>query len=193
MRIYLAAFPEWEREPEHILTSRLHTQRYRFWVGLLGGEVVGFYLLDRNRELGYALLSFLGVARSQRGRGVGTALCRDAMRRIEGSPGYDLLLVEAQDRQARFYGRLGFLKLALNYEVPRFDGPGTMPMHLMVVPRARRLTSIPRATLRPILSDLVVSGYSLAEDDPRVAAQLSKVGDQTPLIRWPPEATAPTE
>ncbi len=186
MAIYEASFPAWEREPESILVERLGTRRYRMWVGLRHAGVAGFYLLDLNPSLRYALFSFLAVDAEARGQGLGTVLCRDAMERFATGGELRWLLIEAEDRQAAFYGRLGFSKLDLPYDVPRFDGGGTFPMHLMVVSAGQRPTHIAGGTLRPILRHLFTSGYSLKPDDPRIAAQLARVGDTVELIPWPP-------
>jgi GNAT superfamily N-acetyltransferase len=187
MRIYQASFPGWEREPVHVIARRVDQARYLMKAGLLDGKVIGFYILDLNPAQGFALFAFVAVTAAQRGKGLGGELCRDAIAvfRMLGQENR-WFLVEAEERQAIFYGRMGFLDIGIDYRVPRFDNEGSVPMHLMTVPRHPGQSMV-SGELGEIVRRLFLSGYSLDEDDPRIAAQLAKVPATIPLKPWPPQ------
>ncbi|OOZ39146.1 hypothetical protein BOW53_12655 [Solemya pervernicosa gill symbiont] len=185
MTIYRATFPAWEREPEAVIADRLNEGSYQLMAGLLSGRVVGFYIQELNPLNAYVMFNYLAVDESQRNGGIGTLLCRDAMARFKRLSGFSWLLVEAEERQAIFYGRLGFHKLAFDYFAPRYDDSESVPMHLMVLPQEKRPKSIPAKELADIIRHLFHNGYLLDHDDPRVERQLSRLADDVSLVTWP--------
>ncbi len=185
IRIYCEAFPAWEREPEKIIAKRVTEGRYRLNAGIVNEKVIGFYLMDLNPEPRYAALCFLAVDVQHRGKGWGTLLCQDAVRYYKNLVDFPWLFIEAQERQAAYYGRIGFLKLVLEYQMPHFNGPGSLPMHLMVLPNKPPPASIRGSELAAILRNLFVQGYQLNSDDPRIAEQLARVENNVELITWP--------
>ncbi|WP_456380954.1 GNAT family N-acetyltransferase [Hydrogenimonas sp.] len=181
-RIYDASFPAWEKEPISRIRERIASGRYRCVVYVEGERVLGFYLLDIDRELRFTLFSFLAVDRAWRGRGIGTTLCRAAIEDFRHDPESLWLMIEAEDRQAIFYGRLGFRKILLDYRVPRFDDEGSVPMHLMAVEKDVPLDA---DRLRRIVREIFVRGYGLSPDDPRIREQLERIPERIELIKWP--------
>lgn len=186
VRIYREAFPAADREDERRIGERVVTGRYVVVVARHDGRAVGFHALDLVPGLETAFFMYLAVAPAWRGRGIGRALCRDVMDRFGALAGYRWLLVEAGERQAAFYGRMGFLRLALEYHAPRFDGPGSVPMHLLALPIAPACTALPGDVVRATIRVGFVDGYDLAETDPRIAAQLARVPERVALEAWPP-------
>jgi predicted N-acetyltransferase YhbS len=176
LRIYRAAFPTWEREPEWMLANRINEGRYLLKVAQHKESVIGFYILDLVPPERYTLLAFVAVMEGERNKGIGSKLCAEAVATFRALGAYRWLLVEAQDRQGEFYGRFGFRRLALDYRVPRFDGAGTETMHLMAIPADSDVASIAGSELAQIVRHIFTSGYSLDPSDPRLAAQLTKIG-----------------
>ena len=185
MAIYREAFPEWEREPEEAIEQRLHSGRYALFSGQKNHAVIGFYILDLNHNPSYALLCFLAVAENYRGHGYGTLLCQDAITRFHNKKQRDWLLTEAEDRQAIFYGKLGFKKANLPYNVPKFDSAGSIPMHLMLMSLDSNKTMVDNHCLRSLIHHTFTTGYDLAENDPRLARQLALIPEKTQLLQWP--------
>lgn len=184
LRIYREAFPTWEREAEHIIAERITQERYKLRVGIENDKVAGFYLLDLNTDPRYVMFSFLAVDTQHQGQGWGTLFCRDAITYFKTFGDFPWLFVEAQESKAIFYGRFGFFKLVLDYQVPRFDGPGSLPMQLMVFPKNEPPTNFPRAELARILRSLFEQGYQLNGDDQRIPEQLARLKKKVKLIAW---------
>ncbi len=190
IRIYYEAFPEWEREWDTLLERRTASGRYVMFAGLKDGLVVGFYVLDVEEPgQNYALFSYLAIDEPERGRGYGEELTRHAMRVFAERGDRGWLLIEAEDRQARFYGRIGFGKLAIDYYVPRYDAVDAVPMHLLAMPRNGPVNSVDGAALKQIIERIYRSGYKLGADDPRLERQLALIPGEVRLIEWPPNDT----
>ena len=187
MEIYYAAFPEWEREPEEVLIERISSGRYVMYCGVEQNIVVGFYILDINQAPDYALFSFLAISETQRGKGLGTTLCKDAIRRFHEEYSLSLLLIEAEDRQAIFYGKLGFKKIDINYLVPKYNAPGSVPMHLMAISADNNASHLEANHLRTLIQHIFTTGYYLNEQDERLTAQLANIPQQAALLSWPPK------
>jgi len=186
IRIYTAAFPRWERESEGALRRRLGMDRYRMRAGRKNGKIVGLVILDIEPPFKSALLTYLAVDDDERGKGYGTALTEEAIRLFREETECDWLLIEAEDRQAELYGRIGFLKISVDFYVPRFDDQGVVPMHLLALPRHPGLANMSADELKQTLEWIYQSGYLIRSDDPRLAKQLSAVTGDTELIAWPP-------
>jgi GNAT superfamily N-acetyltransferase len=186
LRIYRDAFPAWEREDEARMRARVETGRYVLVVARHEGRTIGFHALDLLPGLDTAFFMYLAVDRDWRGRGIGRTLCRDVVERFRALGCYRWLLVEAGERQAVFYGRMGFLRLAVEYHAPRFDGPGSVPMDLLALPARLECDAVPGEALRRTIRVLFADGYELGETDPRIAAQLERVPGRVALEAWPP-------
>ena len=184
--LYRASFPAHEREPLADIAVRLHEGRYRLTLARLDDRVAGFHLIDRVPALDHAMLCYLAVAPGLRGRGLGRHIARHCFAHY-AEPGIHWLFIEAAERQARFYGRLGALRLDLDYAVPHFTDPGTTPMQLMALCRPRAPDRVGRDFLCRIIEHVFIDGYGLGRGDPRLAAQCARVPDAVALEPWPPQ------
>jgi ribosomal protein S18 acetylase RimI-like enzyme len=190
MRLYHEAFPPWERESDRLLERRMAKGRYLMRAGLKNEQAVGFYVLDVEEDgQPYALLSYLAVAEAERGQGYGEQLTRHAIGLFLERGDRDWLLIEAEDRQARFYGRIGFAKLGFDYYVPRYGDAGAVPMHLLAIAKKGRRPSVAGKALKPIIERVYRDSYKLDADDPRLVKQLALIPDEVRLLDWPPEAS----
>ncbi len=186
IEIYRESFPDWEREPEDIITKRVQQGRYLLFAGIGTQEkVVGFYILDLVAEVNYVLFSFLAVTQSERGKGYGTFMCKDATPRFKNETNIDWLLIEAENRQAIFYGKLGFRKLTLDYKVPKFGEPGSVMMHLMTINAHEGINHIQGNDLTQMIERIFLDGYHLSKNDNRVNEQIALIPKQVKLISWP--------
>ena len=172
MQIYRDSFDVWEREDEEHILEHIRSGIYKMFVYLQKGEVVGFYILDTNPELSYTLFSFLAIKESCRGRGLGTKLCLNAIEYFHNNLPSKWLLIEAQERQARLYAKLGFHRMNLEYLVPAFDSNESIEMSLMLIEKEQKLD---KKKLSLIIEDIFSRGYSLDKSDSRIEEQLKRV------------------
>lgn len=185
MQIYRDAFPEWEREPEEIIHKRVNSGRYAMYCGQKDNDVIGFYILDIDPKHHYVFFCFLAVVEDCRGQGYGTYMCRDAITRFYNEYDIDWLLIEAEERQAIFYGQLGFKKFDMPYQVPKYNAPDSVPMHLMAISANINQDSIDKPSLSQLIADVFVSGYHLSMEDARITQQIAAIPDNVKLINWP--------
>jgi GNAT superfamily N-acetyltransferase len=89
-----------------------------------GGEVVGTAVLALLPNLAhggapYAVVENVVTDEARRGRGIGAALMREAMRRAESAGAYKLALCSNLQREEahRFYRKLGMRETHLGFEV----------------------------------------------------------------------------
>lgn len=186
--LYEAAFPAWEREPVDKLEARIRSGRYLFGAALDADDaVIGFHILDYPPHGRFGLFSFLAVRETQRSRGVGAWIVQRIVQDRAIADRAPWLFIEAEDRQAAFYGRLGFRKIDTPYAVPAYDGDGVEPMHLLVYNFAGA-EAIAADFLRRSVTELFVDGYYLDPGDPRIAAQAAAMPPEgmVRLLAWPP-------
>jgi len=187
LTIYRAAFPDWEREPESTVTERATAGRYAVYCATNEhAELVGFYILDINLTPNYATFCFLAVAERYRGQGYGTKLCCDAISRFHNEYKKTAwLLIEAEDRQALFYGKHGFKKIDIPYQIPMFDSLDVTPMHLMLISTSPNQTHIPGDCLMELIQHIFITGYQLNANDARKQQQIALIPKQAQLLSWP--------
>lgn len=107
-RIDRESFPNTPILPEAML-DRLRSERVQVIVAVVGGEVVGFALIEAPEE-GTGWISVLAVTAAHRGRGIGRALAVRAAKRIFGLGGDEAGLSTDVDNATaiRLYVGLGF-------------------------------------------------------------------------------------
>ncbi|MEA1982146.1 MAG: GNAT family N-acetyltransferase [Campylobacterota bacterium] len=178
IRIYTDSFPKWEREDTSNILKNIKNGTYKMFSYLEDGVVVGFYILDINSSLNYALFSFLAIKESRRGEGLGSKLCLSAIEYFHKNIKSDWLFIEAQQRQAELYKKLGFSKLSLDYRVPEFHSSNSVVMNLMLLKKNKELDA---HSLKKIIKDIFHRGYSLVDTDMRIQEQIDRI-DEIKLI-----------
>lgn len=168
--LYRALFAAGEREPVTRLRARAAAGRYRVTAALVADGLAGFAVIDRVPEPAYAVLTFVGVAPAQRGRGLGGRLVTAAGAAV---PAAQPLLVEAAPGAETLYVRQGFRRLALDYRVPSTAGTGVRRHTLMARGAG---AAVDGAWLRAVIRDMFIDGYGVAAGDARLDAQLARVG-----------------
>ncbi|MDF1877868.1 GNAT family N-acetyltransferase, partial [Sulfurimonas sp. SAG-AH-194-L11] len=171
IEIYRDSFPEWEREDEAVILKNIKANSYKMFAYKEDEEIVGFYILDINTTLDYTLFSFLAIKESHRGQGLGSKLVLHAVEYFHSSIKCDWLFIEAEERQAKLYARLGFKPLNIDYRVPAFNSQKSIKMSLMLIEEK----SIDSLSLHPIIKDIFIRGYGLKENDIRLINQLKSV------------------
>lgn len=178
--LYREAFNAAEREPEGTVAERAASGRYRVHAAVDdSGRPIGFAIVDRVAAPCYAVLTYLAVCRSARRAGLGGWLAGACRAAVADRP----LFVEASERLAGFYRRLGFRALAVAYATPR-QGGGSAPARLLVSNAALPLTG---TYLREVVAHMFGDGYGLAASDELLNSQLriipdkvGEAGDPTP-------------
>ena len=188
MALYRDAFPAAEREPEAQLARRLEAGRYRLVLARRSGAArceapagLGFSVLDRVPEHDYAVLTYLAVARSERGRGIGGTLAAEVVDSFRRRRREAWLLVEAREPGlVALYRARGFAPVSLDYRVPAFDGPGEHAMTLLLH-GLTEAAEVPGEVLARMIRHMFVAGYGVRERDPRLRAQLERIPAQCAL------------
>jgi len=172
IEIYNVSFPEWEREDTKNILKNIQNGVYKMFSYVEDKEVIGFYILDINTSLNYTLFSFLAIKESKRGLGIGSKLCLNAIDYFHTNIKSEWLLIEAEERQAKLYEKLGFTRLQLDYKVPKFNSLESVSMNLMLINKSIELDS---TSLKMIVKDIFYRGYSLKKGDIRVEEQLKRI------------------
>lgn len=119
------------------------------------------------------LLAYLATAESYEGQGlakimvqraVATHLCKDQ----------SFFWLEANPKLWKFYHKLGFKRLDIDYRIPEFYADGTEKMGLFVKTHAP-MAKVNKAVVANFVSELLLSGYDLSEADPRYQQQMSVI------------------
>jgi len=171
MKIYIDSFPEWEREANETILKRLKTKEYEAFIDIIDSEVVAFAILDVNRVLNYALIAFLAVTQKQCGYGLGSQLALYVIKYFQTQCTVQWLFIEAKERQALLYEKLGFKKITLDYRVPKFNSLESVPMNLMLITQKDLSADI----LSKIIEDIFHRGYALDANDVRIKQQLQRI------------------
>src|SRR5690348_12534174 len=95
-------------DPKRDIARKLAVQRELFLVAELGGTVVGVVMAGYEGHRGW--VNYLAVDIGQRRRGIGSALMRDAERRLRllGCPKINLQVRRENSGVQAFYAALGF-------------------------------------------------------------------------------------
>lgn len=186
--LYQSEFPSWEQEPLDAISGRLRDGRYKL-TGARNADdqLVGFYLLDQPREPDYSILTFMAVAPEFRNQGLGSQICQHAFTHYTKRDRH-WLLIEAEERQSFFYGRLGARCLGLEYHIPHFgDTESSTPMYLMVLMRPVIPNEMDGDFLRRIIEHIFIEGYRVKREDSCLQSQLELIPSKVRTLEWPPE------
>jgi predicted GNAT family N-acyltransferase len=181
MKIYDDSFPAWEKEDIKSISINIKNGRYKMIAYVYHDEVQGFYILDTNYKLKYTLFTFLAVKKNLRSKGVGTKLCLNAINYFHKHIQSQWLLIEAEDTQAKFYGKLGFKKILIEYLSPKFTSKESVKMHLMSIEKDKKLDNL---SLINIIRNIFLFGYSLNEKDERIEEQLNRIPSNIQTVDW---------
>lgn len=187
-RLYQSEFPAWEQEPLDAIRERLLAGRYSLTgVKNTEGQLMGFYLLDQPNDPDYSILTFMAVTPEYRNQGLGSEICRHAFTHYTKRE-HHWLLIEAEERQSLFYGRLGAQCLELEYHIPHFsDAESSTPMHLMVLMKPTTPNEMDGDFLRRIIEHIFIEGYRVTREDDCLIRQLELIPSKLRTLVWPPE------
>jgi GNAT superfamily N-acetyltransferase len=187
-KLYLSEFPEWEREPLETIKARIQEGRYVLVVARkTAGQRIGFYILDQPHDPDYSILTFMAVAPEFRNQGFGSIICRHAFEHYTERDNH-WLLIEAEQRQSQFYGRLGARCLDFEYSVPHFgDAGSSTAMYLMGLVKPVTPDEIDGDFLRIMVEHIFIEGYRVTLSDPCLIKQLKAIPKRVHTLRWPPE------
>jgi ribosomal protein S18 acetylase RimI-like enzyme len=173
IKLYETAFPDWEREPSENL--RHSSREYKRDVSILkdGETVEGLSVVDYIYSQDYALFSYLAIQNDKQGKGYGSTLCLDAISRFKSDNNVSILLIEAEDRQAKLYNKLGFSYLPLDYNIPKYGSSDFVKMNLLSIPDLNMADQSDVSFLKRCTSHNFSFGYGLSKGDPRYVKQMN--------------------
>ena len=180
--IYTAAFPLEERKSAEQLRTMLHRPDYRFLLAQQSDEVLGFAVLFCSQMRSIALLEYLAVRSSVRGKGIGRWLFEQVVSATDTTQ--RPLLIEAESdraatagqperrRRKQFYRSLGAREITgLRYLMPRVSTAPPPPMELMLYAQSTPAT-VSRNDLHRWLQALYTEVYRQTSEDPRLSQML---------------------
>jgi len=189
MAIYEQAIPASERKSRAVIAGLAAREDYRLLVCEDDGKLVGFAILYTSAREPMALLEYLAVDMTVRGRGLGAVLFAASA----DASGDRLMLMEVDSergapnpaeclRRKAFYRRLGCLQVeGLAYRMPPI-GDGVPPDMDMLVKGPAGITSVDRARMRDWLEDIYANVYGQPMPDSRVDAMVAGLPETLALI-----------
>lgn len=179
MTLYERIFPKWEREPVASLENDINNGNYRCIALVDKHNVVGVTLTDVYPNAGYILLSYLMVSESFQGNQYGKQLTHEVREYFTSlDSNYRWMLIEAEEKVVRFYLKLGFKKLPIQYLSPHFDDEFSTPMHLLYLPKND--SDMPdKKELKKLITHIYTASYNLPMSDPRLEQQLVMISNTT--------------
>ena len=170
MVLYCETFPEWERESIVNIEAAVNSGSSRCILIYEGGKTIGMSLTEVYLPHKFAMLAYLFVSPGHQGLGLGKLLCQELFDFFDRSSVLKWLLVEAEAGPERFYKKLGFTTLSIQYLSPHYDDMQSTPMALML--HSKLGQSAPsKAQLWEIVKHIFSESYYLADNDPRLEQQ----------------------
>ena len=184
--IYEESFPPAERVPFANLLASLASPTVCGWAATDADGMIGFAFAMTLEETGVEFLTYLAVAPTRRGRGVGGALLQTVIESLRARGDTEGLLweVESDDadegfaaaeraqrqRRIAFYRRHGaeVVPIAAGYQAPNLAGPGTLPMKLMWLSLTTPPERLEGDHLRRCIEAIYRQGYGLPTSHPLV-------------------------
>ena len=174
MVLYCETFPEWERESIVNIEAAVNSGSSRCILVHEGDKTIGMSLTEVYLPNKFAMLAYLFVSPSYQGLGLGKLLCQELFDFFNQSSDLKWLLVEAEAGPERFYQKLGFTTINIQYLSPHYDDQQSTPMALMLHLKIGQ--SAPTKTqLWHIVKHIFSESYYLAENDPRLEQQRQSI------------------
>lgn len=145
------------------LLSGLIDSRSNQWTGFTLAEYYG----------NSTLLAYLATAPNFEGQGLARILVNDLLDNTlsEEKPYFWL---EANPKLWKFYKKLGFKRLDMEYRIPEFYANGSEKMGLFVRLHPS-IIHVEKKVVESFLSELLLTGYMLKENDPRYQQQMAVI------------------
>jgi GNAT superfamily N-acetyltransferase len=172
-RLYRSRFPYQELAPLSLIAKSLQ-QDESVIVGLVepvSRQWAGFTLLESYGSS--TLLAYLATAPHYEGQGLARKLV-DQQLHTHLSKDKPYFWLEASPKLWSFYKKLGFVRLDLDYRIPEFYGSGSEKMGLFVQV-FENAELIPKSVVESFISDVLLTGYGLAETDVRYVNQMAVI------------------
>ena len=192
--IYRDSIAVREQKSKAELSAMVSTPGYRFLLSEQTNTVVAFSVSFMAAGENFCLLEYMAVDEKCRGRGVGSALFQETVRRVYSDHAAVPILVEIDsDRQSsredelsrrrqNFYRRLGCRRIAgcaYRLPLPGDISPPEMDLFIYVPEPAPVMR---RAGLERWLQTIYREVYGCSADDPRIATMLQSVADPIELV-----------
>ena len=170
--IYTSLFDPSEQEPKWKILRCVEENKYEMFVYVDDGLCVGFFIVDINKELNYAILTFLGVSQKHQNQGIGSKLLKKAIDRFYMMDDIEFFFIEADDNPAKLYERYQFKLLDMEYYIPLYGTDELQKTNLLFMKKTKQLS---KTKLKSIIVDIFTYGYMLDMDDKRLSRVLELV------------------
>ena len=173
LALYHRRFPYQELAPSPMIEKSLEKGHVKI-MGLYDRKNIrwaGFTLMEDYQQ--HQLLAYLSTAECYEGQGLARRLVNQSLQdslSVE-RPYYWL---EASPKLWKFYRKLGFKRLAINYRIPEFYGSGTEQMGLFIRLHSS-VQQISKVEVRAFVQQLFQKGYDITSDDKRYQAQMAEI------------------
>jgi len=191
LRIYTEAHPASERKSADALAHMIARPEYLFLAAIEADAVVGFAIATAFADSDAALLEYMAVDASHRGRGLGRQMFRAVAEHALMAERFLLVEVDsdrtdsadAKDhaRRMQFYRRLGCRQIkGLAYVMPKVS-TAEPPLMDMLVYRPELPASIEKPHLQAWLESCYAQVYDQALPDERIATMLAGLPNLVPI------------
>lgn len=174
-RLYRSRFPYREQAPITSIADSINKGESEL-SGLLDADSnhwAAFTLLESYSDS--TLLAYLATAPQFEGQGLAKKLVHQLLaNNLTADTPYFWL--EAAPKLWPFYQKLGFKRLDLDYRIPDFHGSGSEKMGLFVVLHDS-VENVRIQVVESFVSELLLQGYQLKQDDPRYGTQMQVIKD----------------
>jgi len=171
--LYHQRFPYQELAPITSIAQSLEesTTTISGVIDSMVNQWAGFTLLESYGDS--TLLAYLATAPEYEGFGLARELVTEAVQKnLTTDKPYFWL--EANPKLWRFYRKLGFKRLDIEYRIPEFYSKGSEKMGLFVKTHSN-VCSIQKNVVDSFISELFLNGYAIKANDPRYLQQMSVI------------------
>ena len=170
VKLYHSRFPYQERASVSSIAKSIR-KKESMLQGLITrqGHWGAFTLCEFYSES--TLLAYLATAEDYEGQGLASQVVDNALKQYL-SPAEPYFWLEANPKLWKFYKKLGFKLLDIDYRIPEFYSSGTEKMGLLVKTNFT-LNSISVDVVKAFVSELLLSGYLLTKEDLRYQKQMA--------------------
>lgn len=173
LHLYKTRFPYQELAPITSIAKSINKSE-SLLTGLIdcqSNQWAGFTLVEMYGSSN--LLAYLATAPDFEGQGLARKMVGELVSKSlsETTPYFWL---EASPKLWKFYSKLGFKRLAIEYRIPEFYGKGTEKMGLFVRLHPS-ISHIEKKVVESFVSKLLLSGYGIKKTDRRYEKQMAVI------------------
>jgi len=173
--MYGDVFPARERESIRSMTESVRKKVYKVYIVRMKTGIIGFYVVHENIKHKYVLLSYLSMCTTVQGRGYGSEVFSYVVNSYANHPQFDWIVLEAKDRQAKWYAGMGMKRVDLDYSYPHADNTASSTINLMLKHTNTPQPIVGGEFLRDFVESAFTGPYNLDASDARLDEQWIRI------------------